>query len=557
MILSLSSSIFEVFTLVVLKNFLSLLNNERSYTSSVLPNHNLLFGTTWHQLQIIGLAFIILLIASSSLRSICIAYQLRLSNLIVTDLGSSAFDTLTRKSYEWHISTTASSLTAELTKTLDQIYEICICSLSLVTNAVYCIFVILALFVFSTKLMILVSPLIVSLYLLVHKYTKSSQAKDGKTYTDSHKNILAICSNTFNNIEQIQAHNYLDKPSKDFALASRRHRIANSLINTKAQLPRYIIEAIIITIFTGIVIYYASTTSDLSKVLPQFGLVFLGIYRVLQPIQQCFSAYSSISSHSPSLENLTIITSSNEPGIQKDRNSLELITTIATKLKSTRIGDTIIQVKNVNSHLFFNYRNKTPVSVTINNGDKLLICGNSGSGKSSFIKIMAGMIKPCLGSVELLGIDTVDIYNSLLNNRESSSSVFTYVPQKTVLTDASIAENIAVTDDLQCIDFDLLEEVARICDLTTFIQSLSSGWYTHVGDDGKRISGGQKQRIGLARAMYRRPMILVLDEATSALDKKTEAIIMENITHALNSKIIIAVTHSLQNYPKFTKILQF
>ena len=131
-----------------------------------------------------------------------------------------------------------------------------------------------------------------------------------------------------------------------------------------------------------------------------------------------------------------------------------------------------------------------------------------------------------------------------------------YVPQSIYLFDDSILENIALGVDEKNLDKDYLKQCIEIVELPNLINSLPEKIYSTVGEGGVKISGGQKQRIGIARALFKKPSILILDEATSALDKETEITLVNNLINKLKNITIIIVTHKLDLIKNFDKILR-
>ena len=126
-----------------------------------------------------------------------------------------------------------------------------------------------------------------------------------------------------------------------------------------------------------------------------------------------------------------------------------------------------------------------------------------------------------------------------------------YVPQQVYLTDNSLAANIAFGVSAQQINYELVENVARIANLHNFVtKELSDGYNTIIGERGIRLSGGQRQRVAIARALYNNPQVLILDEATSALDNLTEQAVMDAVNNLKGSKTIIIIAHRLTTVEK-------
>ena len=190
------------------------------------------------------------------------------------------------------------------------------------------------------------------------------------------------------------------------------------------------------------------------------------------------------------------------------------------------------------------------INLEINKGDHIGIYGETGSGKSTFLDILMGLLPPTKGSIY---IDKINISQN--NYQNYWTSKISHVPQTVFLKEGSIAENIAFGEDKSEIDFDLLNKAANVAQLANFIKQSSLGFQSVVGERGIMLSGGQRQRIAIARAIYKSRDILILDEATSALDEDTEK------NNKINSKnyrklTVIMVTHRLSSLENCNRIFK-
>jgi ABC-type multidrug transport system fused ATPase/permease subunit len=180
------------------------------------------------------------------------------------------------------------------------------------------------------------------------------------------------------------------------------------------------------------------------------------------------------------------------------------------------------------------------VSMTVQAGEKIGIVGTTGAGKTTFADIVLGLLRPASGR---LVVDGTPIDAARLRAWQRSVG---YVPQDIFLTDASIAENIALGVPPEEIDQARVEEAARIARIDDFVRcDLPEGYATSVGERGVRLSGGQRQRVGIARALYHDADLIVFDEATSALDNLTEREVMAAIESLPGDKTILMIAHRL------------
>lgn len=166
--------------------------------------------------------------------------------------------------------------------------------------------------------------------------------------------------------------------------------------------------------------------------------------------------------------------------------------------------------------------------------------GPTGSGKTTLIDIVLGLLEPTEG---VLLVDGVEV---TVENRRNWQANIGYVPQVIYLSNTSIAQNIAFGVPLEQIDLAKVERAARMAQIHDFIVTgLDKGYQTAVGERGVRLSGGQRQRLGIARALYREPEVLVFDEATSALDNETEAAVMEAVHSLAGQVTVLMIAHRL------------
>jgi ABC-type bacteriocin/lantibiotic exporter with double-glycine peptidase domain len=117
------------------------------------------------------------------------------------------------------------------------------------------------------------------------------------------------------------------------------------------------------------------------------------------------------------------------------------------------------------------------------------------------------------------------------------------VPQKTLLLEDTLLDNIIFGQNKKNIDLNLVKEVINKSKLNKLIDKLPQGLNTIIGEKGSSLSGGEQQRIGIARALYKKPEILILDEATSALDETTERQILQEIFDLQEFMTIVMVSH--------------
>ena len=211
-----------------------------------------------------------------------------------------------------------------------------------------------------------------------------------------------------------------------------------------------------------------------------------------------------------------------------------------------------IVLKNID----YNYPNTTKtalrnISMTIPVKSTVGLVGVTGSGKTTVVDIILGLLEAQKGILEIDG--TVITKKNVRSWQRSIG----YVPQHIYLTDNSFAANIAFGVDYKDINQEAVIKASKIANLHNFINDLPEQYHTTIGERGVRLSGGQRQRIGIARALYHNPEVLILDEATSALDNQTEQVVMEAINNLGKSVTTILIAHRLETVKNCDIIFKF
>ena len=298
--------------------------------------------------------------------------------------------------------------------------------------------------------------------------------------------------------------------------------------NIIGKLPRLVFEVLAVSVVAGVLLFILFDKNSIKESIPILSLVVLIILRTLPAFININTNLNNTRFHFPSLEKIATI-KENFSKSQFGNNKI-----FVTK----KLNITNIDVKN----LSYKYDAKevlSDISYKFTKNKIYGIKGESGSGKTTFIDLILGLLKPSSGKILINNTD-------LNRDIAFSGSYASYVPQEVYLTDTSIAENIAFGFRYDDIDFGKLNEILIKSKLFEFVNDLPEGYNTIVGEKGIKISGGQKQRIGIARALYVDTEIIVFDEATSALDYQTEEKIINEIQKLKKDKIIFIVAHRLK-----------
>ena len=315
----------------------------------------------------------------------------------------------------------------------------------------------------------------------------------------------------------------------------------NQIMQFITGLPRFSFEVLMILAFSLLIFVMIKTNREMIDIIQYLGVFAVASFRIVPGASRLLNSFQSIKYIEPSVK---ILLEEFEPKNFSNLNKKneENKSTLPLKFQKE------INIKN----LSFSYPSRkefslSKLSMSIKKGDFVGIIGETGSGKSTLINLIIGLLKPSQGEVE---VDQLNIDSNLSGWYKKIG----YVPQSIYLTDDTIRRNIAFGLNENDIDDSLIKESIVKANLEEFIKNLPNGLDTIVGEKGIRLSGGQQQRIGIARALYRDPEILILDEATSSLDQATEKQIMESIHYLKRKKTLIIATHRIFTLKNCDKI---
>jgi len=292
--------------------------------------------------------------------------------------------------------------------------------------------------------------------------------------------------------------------------------------------PRYFMEAIGMVVIAVIAYYMTLQETGIIEAIPFLGALGLGAQKILPLMQQSWAAISTIRGNQNSLEDT--INLLEQPTVIKDNR--KTITPLS-------INNEIV-LKNIS----FRYNSKAPfvinnLNLRIKKGSRIGFVGKTGSGKSTIMDIVMGLLQPSKG---IFQVDGKIVTKKNIRNWQKNVA---HVPQVIFLSDTSIAENIAFGIPYEKIDHNRVKIVAKMAQIDKFIETFPKKYKAVIGERGIRLSGGQKQRIGIARALYNNAQVIIFDEATSSLDTETERVVMESIDSLSKDLTILIIAHRI------------
>jgi len=434
------------------------------------------------------------------------------------------------KQYQFFIDNSNSKFIANATQEVEKFsYRVVECYIGLITEIFLVGGVLLFLFISYPYLSLVLFFLSISFFCVIYFFFKKTMQNQGsiKVHHDALK--IDTLQKSFYIIQNIKLDNlenfFINKFKKDTEISSKSHFI----LSFWSDLPKPIIELFTLLVVTILIytfyFHLGIAKEGILSILTIFGVA---MFRILPSFNRIFGFLNMIKFHYSTTDIIR--------NIVKDKTFLKSIEP-SVQEKYYNFNNAIT-IKN----LSFKYDQSDQyvlnnINLSLKKNEIVGISGPSGSGKSTFLNLICSLLKPTTGNI------FVDDH-LLKNIYKSFQSKIGYVPQKIYLTDGSIIENIILAKSKDTYDYNKFREVIEICGLTNIINNLEKKEESLIGERGTRLSGGQQQKLGIARALYKKPDILILDEATNALDKESEAEILKLVLNLKNKITIIIVSHN-------------
>lgn len=458
------------------------------------------------------------------------------------ELSSKIYSRVLGYSYEIHVSTNKSEFIEGVSgKVYSLIYGLVVPFLQIISSICMIFFIILALLIF-TPLKYLIGILILGLtYLSISYFTKSMLKMDSIVIDRNTVKIMQYLQEGLGSIRDM----IIDRSQKIFIekynIIDKDLRISQGRMHFLSLFPRALIELLALGGLSLYAFYQFHQGNGDTEVLINLGMI--GVFaivaqRTLPLLQQWYGAWATMHGLSESVNSaLEFLDQPNiDSPIDEDHISFN---------RSIRFDNVSYQYPNSDTPAL----NK--INIEIFKGEKIGIVGKTGSGKSTFIDVLIGLLKPTDGYLE---VDNKKLIKSSLYKWQQNIS---HIPQKIYLSDTSVIENIAFSLELHKVDLSRIKVICEGIGIDVHINSLSQGYKTRLGDDGASLSGGQRQSIGIARALYKNKPLIVMDEATSSLDIDTENMIIDYLKKTYPNVTIIMVAHRITSLRNCDRIIHF
>ena len=534
--LILTMAIFDMLGVASILPFITILTNpDLIETNIILKNlyqKSFFLGVENEKqfLFICGIAVFTLLIISLSLKAITQYAQIRFSLMREYSIGKRLVEGYLSQPYVWFLKRHSADIGKNILSEVNMVIaQTIVPAMNLIVQCSVTFAILSLLIIIDPVLALSVGSILTFSYWIIFISIKNFLSRIGYERLKANKVRFTIIAEVFGAIKETKLAGLEKLYVNRFSKPAKIYATNQSLAMVIGQLPRYCLEGIAFGGMIVLVLILMARDGNFVSIMPTIALYAFAGYRLMPALQQTYNAITQLRFSGPSLNTLhnDLI----------ELQSYDQEKNVKSYIKLTKS----ITLENIN----FNYPNTKittlkNINLKIEAFKKIGIVGTTGSGKTTMIDIILGLLEANDG---ILSVDNNPIDK---NNRRSWQKSIGYVPQEIYLSDSSVESNIAFGQDPKHIDKESLENAAKIANLHDFIiNQLPEKYKTSLGERGIRLSGGQRQRIGIARALYRKPQILIMDEGTSALDNLTEKEVMDALNNLGNEITTILVAHRL------------
>jgi len=531
-VLMLAGAVAEVMTVGAIVPFLAFMADPEQVLA--YPQLQSVFARLgWQNASDLLLPTAILFMASAVLAGFTRIILTWVSNRFIYGLGNDLNVALYRKTlyqpYAYHVSSNSSDAIGRLNKVQIVLNEI-------VTQIIRA-FIGLTIAIFIIAALIYINPLVAmisiagfgAIYAVITLVSRGFLRHNSKIIAETQSSRVQAVQEGMGGIRDVILERAEPQFVNKFQALDRAFQQAQMRNSCIVRIPRFALESLGMVLIAAIAMVAIGGGGSLAAGLPALGALALGAQRLLPLVQLVYQGWAQFAGNRSVLKDVL------------DRLDMQIP---PARLANRDASALPFEDRITLDHVSFGYlADRDPVlrdvSVEIPKGSVIGLIGKTGSGKSTSVDLIMGLLEPTNGSISVDGHE-LDADSRLTWQRNIAN-----VPQMTYLADASLAENIAFGIDPDQIDMARVEDAAARAQVAEYIVTLPDGYETSVGERGIRLSGGQRQRIGIARALYRQASVLVFDEATSALDNETEAAVIQSICARDDRVTIIMIAHRL------------
>lgn len=541
LLLMLAGACAEIIAIGAVVPFISLMARpEMAMEYPLLQNLFMTLG--WHQQDSLALpmsiAFVSLVLAATGIRLLLLYVSNKLTFAIGHDIGVKLYSVVLHQPYAYHIAQNTSDLIGNINKVQILLGSFLRPAMDGIIAAILSLAILAALMLVDAVTALSAGLIFTAVYLVVIRLFRARLNRNSKIVAGAQSARVRSVQEGLGGIRDVLLDANQPHYVGEFSRIDRSFRNAQATNAFLGQAPRFVVEAIGVALIVGLAYTLSLQTGGLVAALPTLAALALGAQRLLPLIQKIYLAWAQFVGNLRVLEDVL--------------STLDLPMDTPSKDPQDPFA---FQHRIEIDQLSFRYASDQPevlqqLSLTIPKGARVGIIGKTGSGKSTLTDVVMALLTPTAGEIRVDGV-LVQSHNRIHWQRHIA-----HVPQHIYLSDASIAENIALGVSLDRIDMNRVRRAARQAQIADFIESSRQGYNTRVGERGVQLSGGQRQRIGIARALYKQADVLVFDEASSALDVVTESSVMDAVNQLDPELTLFIVAHRVQTLSQCTMIIR-
>ena len=537
-VLMMIAGVLDVFAVVSIVPFLGIAANPDIIDSSTVLGtfYDFTGGISRKSfLVILGMIVLVCLLVTNGINAFLTWAQLRVVAGVNASLGTRLLKHYLSQPYSFFLERNTAHLQSYVHISVGQLAQLALTPLLVIIQKSISVSLIVLTVIIVDPIVALVCSVIFCVFYGTIFWTVNKKLTHlGKVFAETSRQRYQIVSEAFGVVKLTCLLHLENKMTQRFGPAAQKGSRSSATQDMIAAIPRFALEAVVLTLMFGLVLYLISTTDEFTEVLPIIGFYALALFRIMPNVQAIYANITMMKSYWPLVNRIyhefrsgTQIT---RPSTEEDMPSI-----FATPVEPfISLQNVVYQYPSGHEAVI------RDVSLTIRRNTTVGICGQTGAGKSTLVDVIIGLIRPKEGLLLVNGICVDE------SNVEEWYRHIGYVPQENYLLDASIAENVAIGFAKNNIDLERVSRACRQANIASFIASLPEAYETRCGENGIRLSGGQKQRLGIARALYRDPEVIVFDEATSNLDSETEQAVMSALDNLSHSHTLLLIAHRLE-----------
>ena len=484
-------------------------------------------------------AFVAAAVASGAIRTLLMWRITRLSHGSGAELSAEVYRRTLYQPYRVHVARNSSEVLSNITVKVLEAVNVLYMSLLLISSMLSVALVTLALIAVDPVAAAVAIVGFGGAYGLVMRMQRRRLQRNGRRIASEQTHVVKAIQEGLGGIRDV----LLDGTQPVYCDIYRnadlplRRAQGNNIFAT--QSPRYLMETVGMVLIAGLAYGLSRQAGGVATALPVLGTLALGAQRLLPTLQQSYSSWAGIVGSQASLTDVLGMLDQPLPADALLPAPAALPFHDAARFVAVR----------------FRYTSDGPwvlngLDFTIRKGSRVGIVGTTGSGKSTTLDLLMGLLTPTEGEVLVDGQPVTG------KSVRAWQRAIAHVPQSIFLADTTLAENIAFGVPPEAIDLGRVKQAARQAQIADFVEGRDEGYDTLIGERGVRLSGGQRQRIGIARALYKQATVLVFDEATSALDNATERSVMDAIEGLNRDLTIVLIAHRLTTVHRCDTIME-